>query len=114
MLLPPALYTTFPAGRLLPPGVGGLLKGLGLKAGFPDILLFKPRRCIGIELKAGSSASSAQREMHAKLKACDVDVYICRSLEEVAETLHREAFPLRRGSTWGKIHGEEVRMTSWR
>lgn len=99
MLLPPAVWTTFPAGwGKLPKATAGRLKTLGLKPGFPDILIFHDRRCVGIELKAGSSTSSAQRTMHALLKAAGVNVYVARSIDEVRTVLFAEGLPMRRHS----------------
>jgi hypothetical protein len=97
MLKPPALYTTFPAGwGKLPPRLAGWLKKCGLKAGMPDILIWHEGRCIGLELKKpGTSASSAQREMHAKLWGAGVLVYVCRRLEDVIAALRDAEFPLR-------------------
>ena len=61
-LLPPAVYTTFPAGwGKLPPKTVGRLKACGLKTGMPDILVFNAGKTIGIELKRpGGRLSKAQ------------------------------------------------------
>lgn len=99
VLLPPALYTTFPAGwGKLTKGTAGRLYASGLKRGFPDILVFDVmRKVIGIELKAGAnSVSAAQRDMFSKLQGVGVRVYVCKSLEDVIDALdsagimHRE------------------------
>src|SRR5215468_12790351 len=48
-LIPPALYSTFPSGwGQLNKATAGTLKACGLKAGWPDIMVFSPRRCVGI------------------------------------------------------------------
>jgi hypothetical protein len=103
MLLPPALYTTFPAGwGKMDPATAGRLRRSGLKPGFPDILAFRPLsdgmgRCIGIELKTEDGPlKQSQKEMFPLLKAAGVDVYICRSVEEVVQTLVEQGFPMRK------------------
>ena len=103
ILLPPAMFTTFPAGwGKLSTATAGRLHASGMKKGMPDILVFAPHtiystRVIGIELKVGANAvSSAQRTMFAQLQAVGVHVYVCRSIENVVAALddngirHRE------------------------
>ena len=99
VLLPPAIFTTFPAGwGKLTKGTAGRLYASGLKKGMPDLFVFDVmRKVIGIELKTGvNGVSSAQREMFAKLQAVGIRVYVCRSLEDVVRALdsagimHRE------------------------
>jgi hypothetical protein len=97
ILLPPAIWTTFPAGwGKLGKATAGRLYASGLKKGMPDILVFNcvqpphPRRSsvIGIELKVGDNAvSSAQRTMFAKLQAVGIRVYVCRNIEDVMRAL---------------------------
>jgi hypothetical protein len=89
ILLPPAFYTTFPAGwGKLTKATGGRLKGSGLKAGMPDILIFFLEKTHGIELKArGRSASAAQRTTFAQLDAAGVKIQICYSLDDVVNCL---------------------------
>lgn len=97
-LLPPALYTTFPAGwGVLTRSTAGRLKGCGLKQGMPDILLFHAGRCFGIELKSfWGKVSEAQQEMHDKLRAAGTVVFVCSSLDEVIFALKTIDVPLRR------------------
>jgi hypothetical protein len=97
-LLPPALYTTFPAGwGVLTRSTAGRLKGCGLKQGMPDILLFHQGRCFGIELKSyKGTLSRAQLEMHDKLRAAGTEVFVCASLDEVLYALKTIGVPLRR------------------
>ena len=97
ILLPPAIFTTFPAGwGKLTKATAGRLYASGMKKGMPDILVFAPvqpphpRRStvIGLELKVGAnSLSSAQRTTFASLQAAGVRTYVCRSLEEVVAAL---------------------------
>jgi hypothetical protein len=101
-LMPPALFTTFPAGwGKLPPATAGRLKGSGLKQGFPDLLIFHDGRCVGIELKVkGRKPSLAQQCMFHQLRQAGVLVYICESVEDVAFTLRDSGVPMRRMALW--------------
>ena len=98
VLMPPAQYTTFPAGwGVLTKSTAGRLKGAGLKQGMPDILLFLSGLCFGIELKSHKGTlTPVQRDMHKKLGAAGVPVSVCTSLEEVTEVLDAWGFRLRR------------------
>jgi hypothetical protein len=101
-LMPPALYTTFPAGWCaLPKATAGRLKACGLKKGMPDILVFYDGRTLGIELKAeGGRPSLAQQCMFHQLREAGVLVYICESVEDVAFTLRDSGVPMRRMGLW--------------
>jgi hypothetical protein len=103
ILIPPAMFTTFPAGwGKLTKATAGRLYASGLKKGMPDILVFDVRqrmdvtKVIGIELKVGIySVSSAQREMFAKLQAVGIRVYVCRNIEDVVGALDAADIPHR-------------------
>lgn len=96
-LLPPAIWTTFPAGwGKLPKGTAGRLHASGLKAGFPDILIFHDGRCIGIELKVPAGRLSAiQQSMFHALANAGVRVYVARSAEDVLVILREAKLPVR-------------------
>jgi hypothetical protein len=83
---PPAVYTAFPAGG---GGLvrGAILKSTGLKAGMPDIFIFHDKRTYGIELKAGSGLSDAQKAMHVLLRQAGVQIAVVRSLDQLRELL---------------------------
>jgi hypothetical protein len=97
VLLPPALYTTFPAGwGVLTPMMAQRLRKSGLKQGIPDVLIWFDGRTIGIELKAGkNTVTEAQRDMHQKLAAAGVAVHVCKTLDSVLYVLRSERLPLR-------------------
>lgn len=99
MLLPPAVWTTFPAGwGKMTPAMKGMLRGCGLKAGMPDVLVFYDGRCIGIELKLpGRKQSCAQTDMTEKLRAAGVGVYVAHSPDEVLKILGEIGIPCRKG-----------------
>lgn len=91
----PAFWTTFPAGG------GGIVRGkhlkaLGLKAGFPDILIIHAGKPYGIELKAAKQyASPEQRALHAILADAGCPTMVCRSVVEVEMTLRHWAIPVK-------------------
>ena len=63
---------------------GAQLKAAGLQPGWPDIQIIGPNgRYIGIELKAGSSLSPSQKQVHRTIEMAGGVVKICRSLEDV-------------------------------
>lgn len=107
LLIPPAFFTTFPAGwGKLPPAIAGRLHACGLKPGMPDLLVFDVGRVIGIELKTKeTSQSSVQRSMQARLTAVKVPVYICRSVEEVIAVLKTENVQVRKHWMDGATNG---------
>jgi hypothetical protein len=116
VLLPPAIFTTFPAGwGKLTKGTAGRLYASGLKKGMPDILVFDVmRKVIGIELKAGAnSVSAAQRDMFAKLQGVGVRVYVCKSLEDVINALDSAGIMHRETNTWPRsnANGHEAGRT---
>jgi len=97
----PAFWTTFPAGG------GGFnrglrLKRLGLKAGVPDILVFRPLGRFraglfagGIELKTDEGRlSEVQVETHELLRAAGFAIAVCRSLGQVKAALAAWGFAL--------------------
>ncbi len=66
----------------------GRLKGMGVKAGVPDILIVKDGRADWIELKADSGrVSPTQRDMHCTLVERGCRIIVCRSLDEVITAL---------------------------
>ncbi len=90
----PAWYTTIGHGG------GGqmrgmILKGMGLKAGVPDLIIVHDGRAFWLELKAGTSLSAVQREIHASLDAAGSKVATCRSLDDVIAALTSWGIPLR-------------------
>jgi hypothetical protein len=98
VLLPPALWTTFPAGwGKLDKSTAGRLRGSGLKAGFPDILIFFNGHAVGVELKAADGdISKQQRAMFLRLYAAGVRVYTCRNTDDVIGVLEQESLPHRK------------------
>ena len=66
------------------------LKRDGLCVGFPDLIVFGPNRIGFIEVKLeGQKQRDTQLECEAWLDAWDHKVAVCRSLDDVDETLAR-------------------------
>jgi hypothetical protein len=98
VLVPPAFFTTFPAGwGKLTRRTAGRLNGAGLKPGMPDIFVFPGQgRIVGLELKAyGRGTSDVQDTMHAKLKAAGIPVHVCKSIADVIAALAKERVPFK-------------------
>lgn len=69
-------------------GAAGRLKGCGLRAGMPDILVFHNGFTVGLELKTvNGTISRPQQDMFARLRNAGVLVHICRSIEDVYQAL---------------------------
>jgi hypothetical protein len=106
-LLPPAIYSTFPAGwGRLSKATAGRLKGSGLKPGMPDLFVFDRHelqlgnrvfpKIVGIELKArGELPSAAQQLMFPMLRQIGIPIHICRCVEDVALALVQEHITMR-------------------
>lgn len=94
----PTMWTAFPAGgggRAR----GAFLKAMGLKAGWPDIIVMHPMGLntlvVGIELKAGKGRlSRAQLDACQALWAVNARYTECRSLDEVDRCLRRAGVPM--------------------
>lgn len=105
MLYYPTVFTTFPAGwGKLAPATAGRLRGAGLKAGFPDILIFHESRCVGIELKVkGRKPSAAQQLMFPRLRQCGMKIYVCESVDDVMAALLDANIPFRSRCGWASF-----------
>ncbi len=99
-LKPPVFWTTFPAGgggKMR----GAILKGMGLKAGVPDILVFAncemaaACKVIGIELKAGTGKlSEDQIVTHADMMLAGARCRVARSIGQVQDILIANGIPI--------------------
>lgn len=112
LLLPPATWTTFPAGHVqLPSAAAAKLARLGLKRGWPDLLVLHGGTLHGIELKrpggrlsrsrvvrtrrGGVRHLAGQEEVFPRLVAAGMRLAVCESVDEVLATLARWEVPLR-------------------
>jgi hypothetical protein len=115
LLLLPAQWTTFPAGSVpLPPQFAAKLQRLGLKRGWPDVLVVH-HHLYGIELKRRGGHLSKTRLVRTKrgslrlldgqtevfprlLAAGFGGIAVCETVEAVLEALAAWGVPLRRRS----------------
>jgi hypothetical protein len=112
LLLPPAMWTTFPAGHVpLPPAFAVKLARLGLKPNWPDVLVLHRGTLHGIELKRrGEGLSIArwvrtrrgaprfvegQRETFPRLEAAGMTIAVCETVVAVLDALAAWGVPLR-------------------
>lgn len=73
-----------------------LLKGLGVLAGIPDLLILWNGRLIGLELKApGGFLTNTQKETQERLRAARAWIATVRSVEDAERFLRRCGVPLR-------------------
>lgn len=92
VLKPPTLWNTFPAGGG-GKARGQRLKAMGLKPGWPDLIVLHPKgrltMVLGLELKCGRNRQSAEQkavaEQFAGLPLAHLAV--CRSIDDVASEL---------------------------
>jgi hypothetical protein len=87
-MLPPEVPWTSIAHGVFVPGklgerIGGQLKAAGLHRGWPDLHFIWRNTACYIELKAGSSLSPEQRDVHARIKLAGGRVAVCKSEEDV-------------------------------
>jgi hypothetical protein len=112
LLKPPAEWTTFPAGHVpLPAQFAVKLARLGLKRGWPDILILHGV-AYGIELKRPGEQLSrtrlvrsrrgtlrqieGQRDIFPRLEQAGMRIATCESVAEVIAALNRWGIPTRR------------------
>jgi len=95
-LPPTAFFGSFPLGdAVLFHGL--TLRSLGVRRGFPGLLILHDGRAYCIDLKAGRGAlQPSQRDCYAALQDARVPVTIARSLEDVQRFLCEDcALPMR-------------------
>lgn len=111
VLLPPAKWTTFPAGNVpLPPEYAAKLARLGLQRGWPDILVVCGA-VYGIEIKRRGGClsktrtvrtrSGAQRvllgqeDVFPQLEEAGMRIAVCHDQDEVLDALVAWGLPIR-------------------
>ena len=112
LLLPPAVWTSFPAGHVpLPPVYAAKLARLGLKRGIPDLLIWHDGRSFGIELKRPGARLSRTRKVRTRrggwrivdgqadvfprLQAAGMQIATCDSVPAVLTALAGWGVPVR-------------------
>ena len=64
------------------------LKKEGALAGIPDLCIITDKKVFFVEMKDGKKKPSpTQVEIHAKLKALAIEIYVCGSFDEFRETV---------------------------
>lgn len=85
---PGVAWTHMPSGEARGPGIGGKLKGLGTKPGWPDLLLVRKGHLHGLELKCKDGRlSPAQIAAHEELTAAGAFVCVAYGLDEAIRVL---------------------------
>jgi hypothetical protein len=85
-----------PNGGARSPIEGAILKGLGVRAGVPDVIAVRDGRTYGLEVKApGGRLTAAQNAAHAALRAAGATVVTSYSLDDAVVQLE----------DWGLLRG---------
>jgi hypothetical protein len=88
-----------PNGGARRPIEAAILKGLGVRAGTPDVILIHQGRAYGLELKAeGGRASPKQRETIAAMEAAGASCCVAEGLDRALAVLQQ----------WGLLRGRVV------
>jgi hypothetical protein len=91
-------FTHFPAGGVRSPIEAGILKGLGVRAGVPDLLILHEGRLHCLELKAdGRKPTALQEETQAALRRAGAVVTTAVGLDAALKQL--ETWNLLKGRT---------------
>lgn len=86
-----------PNGGYRKPKESAILKGLGVKAGVPDVIAVKDGKFFGLELKAFKGVTSpAQIEVLQTMQKAGAEVAVVHSLEAAIQKLEG----------WGLLRGE--------
>jgi VRR-NUC domain len=85
-----------PNGGARRPIEASILKGLGVKAGVPDVIAIKGGHTYALELKApGGRLSDSQKDAHEQLRDAGAEVAVADNLDDALHQL--EAWELLRG-----------------
>jgi hypothetical protein len=85
---PGAWWTHVPLGGARSKVEAAILRGLGTRAGTPDLLIVADGRACFLELKAPRGrVSAAQRECHTALRAAGATVAVANNIDEAVELL---------------------------
>jgi len=85
---PGVFWTHVPSGERRPPGVGGKLKGMGLRKGVPDFHFLIAGQAYYLELKrVGGKTSREQREAITDITAAGGIVEVAEGLDEALRIL---------------------------
>jgi hypothetical protein len=95
----PGVFAFHPAnGGFRKPIEAKILRGLGVRAGVPDIIAIKDGRCYALEIKApGAKLSPAQEDALIALREAGAMATHCHGLDQALRVL--EGWGLLRGSS---------------
>ena len=101
----PNLFAFHPAsGGYRRPIEAAVLKGLGVRAGVPDIIAVHEGRCYGLELKApGGRPTEAQLVTIAAMEAAGAYCCIAEGLDHALTKLE----------AWGLLRGQAFTLDTW-
>jgi hypothetical protein len=78
-----AMLVHVPNARKQSAAQGAVWRGLGVVAGFPDLMVIKANQCLLVELKTpDGTVSKVQKDLHKVLADQGTKVHVARSLEE--------------------------------
>jgi hypothetical protein len=81
-------FTHFPAGGRRSRVTGAILKGMGTKAGVPDLLILSHGRLFGLELKAGhGKPSTTQVETHSAMREAGATIGVANTVDDALALL---------------------------
>lgn len=91
------------------------LKRDGLCVGFPDLIVFGPNRIGFIEVKLeGEYATEQQMAVEMWLSDLGHKYAVCRSLDDVAETLHKWGWAVDNSPESGTLPGDSAMQSAGR
>jgi hypothetical protein len=95
----PGIFAFHPAnGGWRSPIEAAILKGLGVRAGVPDVIAVKEGRTYALEIKSpGGRLTAAQSAAHAALRAAGAEVAVAYGIDAAIATC--EGWGLLRGRT---------------
>jgi hypothetical protein len=86
--VPQLFWFAVPNGEWRSRVTGAILKGQGVVAGVPDLILVHAGRCFGLELKSDNGRlSDAQRETHERLRQAGAHVAVAHGLDAAIKQL---------------------------
>lgn len=96
ILDPRVIMAAVPNGGYRTRAEAGILKAMGVLAGFPDLLFLWDAHAYCLELKAPNGrVSTAQRECHQKLNRNAIGIDVVRTIDEALFCLKAAGVPLR-------------------
>jgi hypothetical protein len=101
----PSVFAFHPAnGGYRKPIEAAVLKGLGVRAGVPDVIAIHDGHCFGLELKApGGRPTELQLATIAAMKAAGAHCCVAEGLDRALAVLE----------AWGLMRGQAITADKW-